>query len=104
MAYMVSQRTREIGIRIALGASPGQIGGEILRSGGVLTAAGAAAGIGLAVIATRLVSTVLYGIRPTDIATYLAAAGVLFGVGFLACVIPGRRAMSMDPTQALREQ
>lgn len=104
MSYMVSQRTREIGIRMALGARSGQIVGEILRSGCVLTGAGAAAGIALAAVASRLMTTLLYGIQPTDVTTYLSAAGVLFGVALLACLIPGRRATSIDPTQALREQ
>lgn len=103
MAYMVSQRSREIGIRIALGARPAQIVGEILRAGGVLTVAGTAAGIALAVVASKLTATLLYGIQPTDVATYLSAAGVLFGVALLACLIPGRRAISIDPAQALRE-
>jgi ABC-type antimicrobial peptide transport system permease subunit len=104
MAYMVSQRRREIGIRVALGARPGQIAGEILRSGGVLASAGAAAGIALAAVGSRLWSTLLYGIRPSDPATYVSAAAVLFGVALLACLIPGRRATSIDPTEALRER
>jgi predicted permease len=104
MAYMVSQRTREIGIRMALGARPGQIVGEILRSGGVLTSAGAVAGTILAVIASRLMVTLLYEVEPTDPATHLSAAGVLFGVALLACLIPSHRATSVDPTKALRDQ
>lgn len=104
MAYMVSQRTREIGIRMALGARPGQILGEILRSGSVLTGAGALAGIALAALTSRLLTTLLYGVRPTDVTTYLSAVGLLVAVGLLACLIPGRRATSIDPTQALREQ
>jgi len=104
MAYMVTQRTREIGIRIALGARPARIAGEILRSGGVLVATGAAAGVVLALVAARLMTTLLYGVPPTDPATYLAATSVLLGVAILACLIPGRRATSIDPTQALREQ
>ena len=78
--------------------------GEILRSGAVLTGAGAAAGIALAAVTSRLMTTLLYGIQPTDITTYLSAAGVLSGVALVACLIPGRRAISIDPTQALREQ
>jgi predicted permease len=104
MAYMVSQRTREIGIRVALGARPGQIVGEIMRSGGVLALAGAAVGIALAAAASRMLSTLLYGVRPSDITSYLSATAVLLGVALLACLIPGRRATSIDPTQALREQ
>jgi putative ABC transport system permease protein len=104
MAYMVSQRTREIGIRVALGARPGQIVGEIMRSGGVLVLAGTAVGIALAAAASRMLSTLLYGVRPSDITSYLSATAVLLGVALLACLIPGRRATSIDPTQALREQ
>jgi predicted permease len=104
MAYMVAQRTREIGIRIALGARPGRIVGDILRSGGMLIGAGAAAGILLAFVASRLMSALLYGVPWADVATYLSATGVLLGVAFFACLIPGRRATTIDPTQALRDQ
>jgi hypothetical protein len=104
MAYMVSQRTREIGIRMALGARPSQIVSEVLRSGAVLAGAGAAVGTVLAAAASTMLSTLLYGIRPSDLATHLSAAGVLFGVALLACLIPTRRATSIDPTEALREQ
>jgi ABC-type antimicrobial peptide transport system permease subunit len=104
MAYMVSQRTREIGLRVALGARPGQVVGEILRSGGALAGAGAGAGIVLAAAASRLLSALLYGVRPSDMTAYLAATGVLFAAAFLACLIPGKRGASIDPTEALREQ
>jgi ABC-type antimicrobial peptide transport system permease subunit len=104
MAYMVSQRTREIGIRVALGARPGQIIGEILRTGGALAGFGVAAGIALAMAASRLMGGLLYGIGPADPATYASAVAVLFGVALFACLIPGRHAISIDPTEALREQ
>jgi len=104
MAYMVSQRTREIGLRVALGARPRQIVAEILRSGGVMAGSGAAAGIVLAAVASRMMGALLYGIGPSDIATYLTATGVLIGVALLACLIPSRRATSIDPNEALREQ
>jgi predicted permease len=103
MAYLVSQRTREIGIRMALGARPSRIIAEILRSGSVLAAAGAVAGIALTAAASRMLSTLLFGIRPSDLTTYLSATGVLFAVALLACLIPSRRATSIDPTKALRE-
>ncbi|MGH9671844.1 MAG: ADOP family duplicated permease, partial [Bryobacteraceae bacterium] len=80
MAYMVTQRTKEIGLRVALGARPGQIMSEILRSGGKLTIAGAIAGSVLAALASRVVGTLLYGIHSFDTATYLAAASVLIAV------------------------
>ena len=102
MAYMVSQRQREIGIRLALGARPAQIAGQILRSGILLTGAGVAAGILIARCVSRLLGNLLYGIGASDFATYLAASGVLLAVALLACWIPGRRATSIDPNQALR--
>ena len=104
MAYMVSQRTREIGVRVALGARPGQILGEIVRSGSVLAGAGAAAGIVLAFALSRVMATLLYGIGASDVTTYVYATAVLLGVAMVACLIPGGRATSVDPTQALREQ
>jgi predicted permease len=103
MAYMVSQRTREIGVRVALGARPSQIVGSLLRSAGVLAGAGIAIGIALAALAHRMVSTLLYGVRSFDAGAYLAAIGVLLAVALVATLIPVRRALSIDPTQALRE-
>jgi predicted permease len=104
MAYMVSQRTREIGIRVALGARTGQIVGEILRSGGTLAGLGAAAGIVLAAMISKTLASMLYGVRPSDLSTYSSAVSVLLGVALLACLIPSRRAALIDPTEALREQ
>jgi putative ABC transport system permease protein len=103
MAYMVTQRTKEIGVRVALGAQPVQILYEVLRSGGKLIVAGATVGTVLAALASRLIGALLYDIPWFDIATYLAAAGVLISVALLACLIPGRRATALDPVQALRE-
>lgn len=104
MAYMVSQRIREIGIRVALGARPAQIAGDVLRSGVLLAGAGVVAGIGLAAAVSRVLGTLLYGVRPSDLVSYLSATGMLLGVALLACLIPSRRATSIDPTLALREQ
>ncbi len=104
MAYMVVQRTREIGIRLALGALPGQIVGEILRSGGVLAIAGAIAGVALAGVSAKLLGTLLYGVRPSDPTSFVSGTGVLLVVALLSCLIPARRATRIDPTQALREQ
>jgi ABC-type antimicrobial peptide transport system permease subunit len=103
MAYMVTQRTKEIGVRVALGARPVQILSEVMRLGAMLTIAGAIVGIVLAALASRLAGALLYGIHWFDIVTYTAAAGVLMIVALLACLIPGRRAMALDPVQALRE-
>jgi putative ABC transport system permease protein len=102
MAYMVAQRTREIGVRIALGARPGQILFTVLYAGGKVTSAGAISGIVLSVLATRFVGTLLYGIRSLDTPTYLVTGTVLIVVAFLACLIPARHATAIDPVQALR--
>jgi putative ABC transport system permease protein len=103
-AYMVSQRVREFGIRMALGAQPAQIWSEILALGGRLTAIGAVAGGVLALLSTRLVATLLFGVGAFDAIAYSYAGAVLFGAALLACLVPGRRATSIDPARALREQ
>jgi ABC-type antimicrobial peptide transport system permease subunit len=103
MAYMVTQRTREIGVRVALGARPGQILREILLSGARLTCAGALSGIALAALASRWAGELLYGVRPFEPAAHLAAAGILSAVALLACLVPARRATAIDPMRALRE-
>jgi putative ABC transport system permease protein len=103
MAYMVTERTREIGIRLALGAQRGQIVFEVLRSGVGMTAAGSAAGVVLAIQASSLANTLLYGVHPLDGITYVTAAVVLLATALLACLIPGRRAASVDPVRALRD-
>lgn len=103
MAYMVSQRTREIGVRVALGARPAQIAGFMLRSAGVLAGAGAAMGIAVAAGAYRMLGTLLYGVSSFDAGAYVTAIGVLLAVALVATLIPSRRALSIDPTRALRE-
>src|SRR5262249_29254000 len=103
MAYMVSQRTREIGIRVALGARPREIVGEILRSGASLAGAGAVVGIALAAAGSRLVGSLLYGVGASDVVAYAGAVGVLFVVALVACALPSKRATSIDPIEALRE-
>jgi putative ABC transport system permease protein len=70
----------------------------------LLAASGAATGILLAAAASRMLGTLLYGVGPSDLISYLSATGVLLGVALFACLIPSRRAASIDPTQALREQ
>jgi putative ABC transport system permease protein len=104
MAYVVGGRTREIGIRVALGAQRSAIVGSILREGLQLTIMGAAVGLGCALIATRLIAGVLYGVSPTDPATFLVVLIALLVVALLACVLPVRRATRIDPTIALRQE
>jgi predicted permease len=102
MAYFVSQRTREIGIRVALGAAPGHISRLILGRGMALTAAGIAIGIIGAAALTRFLATLIFGVAPMDPLTFVMGAAVLAGVALAACYIPARRAMRVDPMVALR--
>jgi len=103
MAYMVSQRRREIGIRVAMGAAPSRVVLQILGSGAKLTLAGALLGLVFSALVARLAERLLFGVRPFDPATYSSAAAVLCLVAGIACVIPGHRVTKMDPVKALRE-
>jgi len=102
IAYLVSQRTREIGIRIALGAVPGVVGRMVLGEAAVLFGVGMLLGLGVALLLARGMRSFLYGIGPVDPPTYIAAAGVLAGVMFVAAFVPARRAMRVNPLSALR--
>jgi len=103
VAASVSERTREIGIRTALGASARGILGMVLQQGVGLTLAGLVLGLGGALALTRLLTSLLYGISATDPATFLLVGLVLMGVALLACWVPARRALRVDPLEALRE-
>ena len=102
MAYSVAQRTREIGVRIALGAQPGAVLGMILREGAVLGLAGIAAGLAGALIASRIIAALLFATSATDVLTFAVVTSLLVGTTLLACWIPARRAMKVDPMTALR--
>ena len=102
LSYMVAQRTRDIGIRIALGASRGQIVWNVLGFGVRLAGIGLAIGLAGALAATRLLSSMLYGVRSTDAFTFIAVSLILLGVALLASYLPARRAMHVDPMVALR--
>jgi putative ABC transport system permease protein len=102
MAYVVTQRTREIGIRIALGARPADVLGLVVRRGAGLALAGIVVGIGGALAATRVLTRLLYQVRPSDTATYAAIGCGHLAVALLASYIPARRAASVDPSSALR--
>ena len=103
-AYAVSRRTREIGIRMALGAKPGEVVRVVLSRTTLLLAIGATLGIGLALAAGRFFGQILYGVSPTDPATYLAAIGIMAVVALAACWFPARRAIGVDPIKALRTE
>jgi len=102
ISYIVSQRTHEIGVRMALGAERGDILKLVVRHGLLLTGIGLLIGVGAAVGAAQLLSSLLYGIAPTDPPTFIGVALLLCVVVLLACYIPARRAMRVDPMVALR--
>jgi predicted permease len=102
MSYAVSRRTHELGVRIALGATRREILRLVVGQGMVLAAAGMAVGLAAAVGLTRLMVSLLYGVRPTDPATLAAVALLLGGIALLACYIPAWRATRVDPLVALR--
>jgi ABC-type antimicrobial peptide transport system permease subunit len=102
LSYLVGQRTHEIGIRIALGAQRKNVLMLILGEGTKTALIGVGIGLAAALVLTRLMSSVLYGISATDPITFLAVAVVLTLVALAACYIPARRAMRVDPIIALR--
>jgi len=103
LAYMVSQRSREIGIRLALGAQRAEILGTFLRQGVALAGVGIMAGLVLAASTASLMANLLYGVRPHDPAVFLIVPLLLLGVAALASYLPARRATKVDPMIALRE-
>jgi predicted permease len=102
ISYSVSQRTREIGIRMALGAQVGDVRLLVIKQAMLITGIGVAIGLATALVTTRLIATQLYGITPQDPLTLVAAAVLLVTVALFACYIPARRATKVDPLVALR--
>lgn len=102
-AYAVGQRTREIGIRVALGAEARQVIGPILRDGIVATVCGLVAGLMISLLASRTLTKLLFGVKPTDPATVIAASCILILASVAACWAPARRALRVDPVVALRQ-
>jgi predicted permease len=102
VSYSVAQRTQEIGIRLAVGAQPGQVLGMILGQGARLAGFGIATGLLAALAATRIMESFLFGVRPTDLVTFAGVTLVLAVVALLACYVPARRATRVDPIVALR--
>jgi putative ABC transport system permease protein len=104
LAHLVSQRTPEIGIRMALGATPGQVVGMVMRSGLALVAVGLALGLGGAAAASRLIRQLLFGVGPLSAPIYLAVAAAFGLVAALACLAPSLRASRIDPLVAFRTE
>jgi ABC-type antimicrobial peptide transport system permease subunit len=104
LSFAIASRTRELGIRLALGARAGSLFNMVVRDGLVLVAIGVVCGVAGALAAGRMVAGFLYGVSPADVATYAAVTAILCAVAFVACAIPARRAMRMDPMAALRYQ
>ena len=102
IAWSVTQRTHEIGVRTALGASGNDVLRLVVGQAMVLALLGVGGGLAGALVATRMLSTLLYGVGPTDPATFLAVSVLLAGVALLASYLPARRAARVDPVIALR--
>ena len=102
ISYMVSQSTRELGLRMALGASPAKLLALVMSSGLRLTVAGVALGVAIALATTRLLGTVLYDVSPRDPYILAAVVLVMTAAAALACLLPAWRAMRLDPMRALR--
>jgi putative ABC transport system permease protein len=102
LAYSVSERTREIGVRVAIGADARRIAGMVLSDGARFVLGGLAVGIAGAFAASRLMEALLFGIGPRDLASFTIAPGILLAVALVAAYIPARRAARLDPIQALR--
>jgi ABC-type antimicrobial peptide transport system permease subunit len=104
MSYSISRRTREIGIRVALGSPVGAVQRLVIRQGMVLTLIAMAVGLAAAWAAAKFSASLLYGVRPHDTVTFTVVPLFLAAVAFLACWIPARRAESVDPLTALRHE
>jgi ABC-type antimicrobial peptide transport system permease subunit len=102
ISYVATQRTREIGIRMALGAAAKDVSGLFLRQGGVIVAIGVGTGLVAAGLVTRVMAALLFGVNAVDPVTYVVVAAALAGTALLASYVPARRAARLDPAVALR--
>jgi ABC-type lipoprotein release transport system permease subunit len=104
LAYLIARRTREFGVRLALGASAGQIVGLVLREGALLTAVGAGVGVAGALVVARALRSLLYGVSPLDPMTLAGVAAAVAAVAVAAVCHPACRAMRLDPNRILRAE
>ncbi len=102
MSYIVSQRTGEIGVRLALGAAPSSVAGMIVRQGGIVALGGITVGLAAALAGSRLIESLLYGVSPRDPDVFAVTTLALLAVALLACWLPARRAARLSPLEALR--
>jgi ABC-type antimicrobial peptide transport system permease subunit len=104
LAFLVTERTREIGLRIALGAQSGELTWSVVRDGLRLVAIGAAAGVALSLAVLPLFGTLLFGVKPADVMTYAIVLSLLAAVAGFASYVPARRAARVEPLTALRQE
>jgi ABC-type antimicrobial peptide transport system permease subunit len=104
LSYVVSQRTRGIGIRMALGAEAAALRRMVVAQRGRVALSGIVVGVAAALMLTRVLENLLFGVEPVDLATILAMTGVMLAIALLASYIPARRASSVDPLRSLRPQ
>jgi ABC-type antimicrobial peptide transport system permease subunit len=104
MSYVVSQRTGEIGVRLALGAEPGSVARMIVRQGGLVALAGVVVGLATAFAGSRLIASLLYGVSPRDPGVFAVTTLTLLVFALLACWLPARRAARLSPLEALRSE
>jgi ABC-type antimicrobial peptide transport system permease subunit len=104
MSYVVSQRTGEIGVRLALGAEPGSVARMIVRQGGLVALSGVVVGLATAFAGSRLIASLLYGVSPRDPGVFAVTTLTLLVFALLACWLPARRAARLSPLEALRTE
>jgi putative ABC transport system permease protein len=104
LSQLVSYRRREIGVRMALGATRASVAKLVLRQGSILIGVGLVVGLALALVSGRLIKGFLYEVKPLDGSTYVAVTIALTAIGLIAALIPARRAASIQPMQALRDE
>jgi putative ABC transport system permease protein len=102
VSYSVARRTREFGLRMALGAQEGDVLGLVMKQGARMILIGLVTGLATALALTRLMASLLFRVAPTDLATFATVTAVLAAVAFAACYVPARRATRVDPIQTLR--